>query len=399
MFLCIHTKEPTGSISLENLDNPGISKGNSFRAVKSNGFELNHVKNHGWNPEGIWEVSEFLGLMDFHATDCVDEWVLKLYSLFKVIYTDAICLSLLLLLLLSHFSRVRLCATPQTAAHQAPLSLGYARQEHRSGLPFPSPMRESEKWKWKVKVKLLSHVRLLATPWTAAYQAPPSMGFSRQEDWSGVPLPSLRYHCSHVWSDGRLLCYMPWLWLGKGKSKQVIYNKFTKTAVWPEKCIVSHFWRLEVWDQVLARSVPLKACEEDSVPGLTSDSGGFLILCAVLWHEDAPDLCLQLHMASPCGQVCVLISPFSKGISHVRLGAHPTPVWGFPGGSDSKESACNAGDPGSVSVSGRSLGVGNGYPLQYSWLGNPWREQSGGHDSDMTGWPTISFYSRWPCPN
>ena len=48
----------------------------------------------------------------------------------------------------------------------------------------------SNAWKWKVKVKSLSHVRLLATPWTAAYQAPPSMGFSRQEYWSGVPLPS-----------------------------------------------------------------------------------------------------------------------------------------------------------------------------------------------------------------
>ena len=48
----------------------------------------------------------------------------------------------------------------------------------------------SNAWKWKVKVKSLSHVRLLATPWTAAHQAPPSMGFSRQEYWSGVPLPS-----------------------------------------------------------------------------------------------------------------------------------------------------------------------------------------------------------------
>ena len=48
----------------------------------------------------------------------------------------------------------------------------------------------SNAWKWKVKVKLLSPVRLLATPWTAAYQTPPSMGFSRQEYWSGVPLPS-----------------------------------------------------------------------------------------------------------------------------------------------------------------------------------------------------------------
>ena len=49
----------------------------------------------------------------------------------------------------------------------------------------------SNAWKWKVKVKLLSRVRLLATPWTTAYQAPPPMGFSRQEYWSGVPLPSL----------------------------------------------------------------------------------------------------------------------------------------------------------------------------------------------------------------
>ena len=55
--------------------------------------------------------------------------------------------TLLLLLLLSRFSRVRLCATPETAAHQAHLSPGFSRQEHWSGLPFPSPMHKSEKWK------------------------------------------------------------------------------------------------------------------------------------------------------------------------------------------------------------------------------------------------------------
>ena len=48
----------------------------------------------------------------------------------------------------------------------------------------------SNAWKWKVKVKSLSRVRLLATPWTTGYQAPLSMGFSRQKYWSGVPLPS-----------------------------------------------------------------------------------------------------------------------------------------------------------------------------------------------------------------
>ena len=51
---------------------------------------------------------------------------------------------LLPLLLLSCFSHVQLCATPQTAAHEAPPSLGFSRQEHWSGLPFPSPMRGSE---------------------------------------------------------------------------------------------------------------------------------------------------------------------------------------------------------------------------------------------------------------
>ena len=51
--------------------------------------------------------------------------------------------------------------------------------------------------KWKGKVKSLSRVQLFPTPWTAAYQAPPSMGFSRQEYWSGLPLPSLESTHSH----------------------------------------------------------------------------------------------------------------------------------------------------------------------------------------------------------
>ena len=51
----------------------------------------------------------------------------------------------------------------------------------------------SNAWKWKVKVKSLSPVQLLATPWTATYQGLPSMGFSRQEYWSGVPLPSPQF--------------------------------------------------------------------------------------------------------------------------------------------------------------------------------------------------------------
>ena len=60
----------------------------------------------------------------------------------------------------------------------------------------------SNTWKWKVKVKSFSRVQLLATPWTAAYQAPLSMGFSRQEYWSGVPLPSpcdYLYWMRYIW--------------------------------------------------------------------------------------------------------------------------------------------------------------------------------------------------------
>ena len=62
----------------------------------------------------------------------------------RPLYSGAQYHGTLLLLLLSRFSCVRLCATPEMAAHQAPPSLGFSRQEYWSGLPFPSPMHESE---------------------------------------------------------------------------------------------------------------------------------------------------------------------------------------------------------------------------------------------------------------
>ena len=149
---------------------------------------------------------------------------------------------------LTHFQSLslQLFETPWTIAHQAPLSMGFSREEYWSELPRPPPrdlpdlgtelashtspalaaakslqscptlcdpidrsppgssvpgilqastlewvaISFSSAWKWEVKVKLLSRVRLLVAPWTVAYQAPPSMGYSRQEYWSGVPLPS-----------------------------------------------------------------------------------------------------------------------------------------------------------------------------------------------------------------
>ena len=85
------------------------------------------------------------------------------------------------------------------------------------GSPFPGILQArilewvaisfSNAWKWKVKVKSLSRVWLLATSWTAAYQAPLSMGFSRQEYWSGVPLPSLSItHRFSLISSPRNVC-------------------------------------------------------------------------------------------------------------------------------------------------------------------------------------------------
>ena len=64
--------------------------------------------------------------------------------------------------------------------------MGFARQGHWSGLPLPSPKGTIE----RKKVKSLGRVRLPATPWTVAYQAPPFMEFSGQEYWSGLPFPS-----------------------------------------------------------------------------------------------------------------------------------------------------------------------------------------------------------------
>ena len=76
----------------------------------------------------------------------------------------------------------------------------------------------SNAWKWKVKVKSFSRVQILVTPWTAAYQAPPSMGFSRQEYWSGVPLPSpfIRYRLIYSFLCSE--CHLPARrhWLGAG---------------------------------------------------------------------------------------------------------------------------------------------------------------------------------------
>ena len=188
--------------------------------------------------------------------------------------------------MLNCFSCVWLFATLWTVAHQAPLSVGFSRQEYWSGLPCPPPedspdtgieprspdrpaaaaakslqscltlsdpidgsppgspvpgilqaralewvaISLSNAWKWKVKVKSLSSVRPSATPRTAAYQAPPSMGFSRQEYWSEVPLPSppdRPRDCHIEWSQTEKDKYHTYCLYVESK-KRVQMNLFTK---------------------------------------------------------------------------------------------------------------------------------------------------------------------------
>ena len=92
----------------------------------------------------------------------------------------------LLLLLLS----LHLCPTLCDPIDGSPLGSSVAGILQARTLEWVA-ISFSSAWKWKVKVKSLSRAWLLVTPWTAAYQAPLSMGFSKQEYWSGLPLPSL----------------------------------------------------------------------------------------------------------------------------------------------------------------------------------------------------------------
>ena len=103
---------------------------------------------------------------------------------------------LLLLLLLSHFqSGPTLCDTIDSSPSGSPVpGILQARTLDWVAISFSSA------WKWKVKVKSLSRVWLFSTPWTVAHKAPLSMGFSRQEYWSGVPMPfpKLRLRVEHL---------------------------------------------------------------------------------------------------------------------------------------------------------------------------------------------------------
>ena len=110
----------------------------------------------------------------------------------------------------------------------------------------------SNAWKWKVKVKSLSLVRLLGTPWTAAHQAPPSMRFSRQEYWSGVPLPSPVHNCMRVYFVHPVMVREAWCAAVDGRAKSWGYDWVTEpnwysVAVTPGKLAAVLSGRLAKW--------------------------------------------------------------------------------------------------------------------------------------------------------
>ena len=133
-------------------------------------------------------------------------------------YFSFLVAKVVLLLLLSCFSRVRL----SPAGSAVP---GILQARTLEWVAISS----SNAWKWKVKVKLLSRVQPSATPWTAAYQAPPSLGFSKQEYWSGVPLPSMKVVLLKAKSNLFILRMSEWRWVPVSS----LAGEVKSFTVWP----------------------------------------------------------------------------------------------------------------------------------------------------------------------
>jgi len=141
----------TTSCNAGDLDSiPGLGRS----LGEGNGYPLHYCGLENSMDTGAWQAtlygmvkSQMTGRLSLSLFCSVMDLTIVLQALCLPDIIPLIYLSALLLL--SHFSRVWLCVTPQTAAHQAPLSLGFSRQEHWSGLPFSSPVHESGRWKLK----------------------------------------------------------------------------------------------------------------------------------------------------------------------------------------------------------------------------------------------------------
>ena len=174
----------------------------------------------------------------------------------------------------------------------------------------------SNAWKWKVKVKSLSRVRLLVTSWTAAYQAPPSMGFSRQEYWSGLPLPS------------------------------PVHNSNNLQTV-----------QMSVREEQPNKPCDVFTAQSKHITMVLHTPGRNLNKITIQWKPSM----LQSMGLQRVGQDWVTQQQQQQQFSRR----------GYPGGSVLKKLPANAGDECLIPGSGRSPRGGNGNSLQYSCLGNP----------------------------
>ena len=200
------------------------------------------------------------------------------------------------------------------AAHQAPLSLGFSRQEHWSGLSFPSPKHESEKWKWSRSVMSdslrphgLQPTRLL-----------------HPRDFPGKSARGGRQCLLRNWLQTRAACCC---W---------VREEILLVPADPRKLQ----WRAWAWMSSL-HSFPTPALNKHS-----------------LIHLHTHDVLGELHW------------PHNACISDLEQLAQLRSTEDFPSDSDGKESVCTVRDSGLIPGWGRSLGEENGYPLQYSCLEN-----------------------------
>ena len=164
----IQDRFPLGLTGLISLLSKGLSRVFSSTMIRKHQFFSTQTSL--WSNSHIW-------------TSLLEKPELWLY---RTLWTKWCLCFLIYCLLLSRFSRIRLCNPIDGSPPGSPvLGILQARTLEWVAISF------SNAWKWKVKVKLLSRIWPSATPWTAAYQAPPPMGFSRQESWSGLPLSFL----------------------------------------------------------------------------------------------------------------------------------------------------------------------------------------------------------------
>ena len=153
-------------------------------------------------------------------------------------------------------------------------------------------------WKWKVKGKSLSRVRPLATPWTATYQAPPPMGFSRQEYWSGLPLPSPMTNLDSVLKRSDIALLSKIHIVKTMAFPVVIYG----CESWTTKKAVSQttdVFKLWCWKRLLS---PLDSKEIEAVnpkgnqPWIFTGRTDAEVEVSILWPSDAKSQLLGKHL-------------------------------------------------------------------------------------------------------